>query len=283
MKKDIKDNEVFEFIEGGEKIDLFESERLVPRIDKHLGKKRWGVGVPFVDEDQREQLHKQLELQGFVDPSADAMNALLYLIEGKYGSAALSGASILPVGDFLKSIYKGYKNLNAIPTQTLYRGVRNINNPETLIKEDRIVGNWKATGHNVIGKEIKEGIMKGMRRVDSGISASGDPWFAHMPASQNVDNLLFTTHNKSEALAYIKNTDGLLLEFDVPIDYINMRGHHVLGGTYGSLVKKDTQELAGGWGSKEAKELANQIYPLVSFPEGLPVETLRKVYTFSGK
>ena len=56
------------------------------------------VKTAFKEMPPNEKLHLALDITGcFIDP-VDGINALLYLAEGRYGEAALSSASLIPIG-----------------------------------------------------------------------------------------------------------------------------------------------------------------------------------------
>lgn len=94
----INDSQVFDLVEGGQKLDLFQpTPTVVENTKPH--------------EPGEADLHTTLDVAGWVNPIADVANASMYLYEKEYGSAALAGASILPVVDILKWAWKGIKGL----------------------------------------------------------------------------------------------------------------------------------------------------------------------------
>jgi hypothetical protein len=58
-----------------------------------------------------EMLHTVLDVIGWVDPTgiADGVNAVVYVFEGDYGNAMVSGVSMIPFGDVLKLLKYGGK------------------------------------------------------------------------------------------------------------------------------------------------------------------------------
>lgn len=131
MKKDINDNEVFELIEGGDKIDLFNNpelhRKLASESTRNINDPSKTVTLPdgstttYIHGNPdvglknptltREEYQQALDVAGLANPLADVANASIYLYNKEYGSAALSGASILPIADILKWAWRGGKKL----------------------------------------------------------------------------------------------------------------------------------------------------------------------------
>jgi hypothetical protein len=53
--------------------------------------------------------HGALDVGGLINPIADFFNGLIYLCEGDLPGAAISGLSIIPIGDFLKLLRRALK------------------------------------------------------------------------------------------------------------------------------------------------------------------------------
>ena len=97
---------------GGQKIDLFNNEPLVPRVDKHVGKKRWGADTPMFDN--KEDMHGFLQGLGMAPGGlgADFLDAALYMSEGEFQDALISmGAAVPILGAGVTAGRKGYKLL----------------------------------------------------------------------------------------------------------------------------------------------------------------------------
>jgi len=94
-------------------------------------------------------LHLVLDIIGFmpftylgvpIDVAADVINAIIYLFEGQYGSALISGiAAALPgIGDFAKvlKLSKGFKSINKIAEVAFKTGKADKKLVQILAKED---------------------------------------------------------------------------------------------------------------------------------------------------
>lgn len=69
--------------------------------------------------DPVEDLHGVASACGFVFPACDGVDALMYLVQGKWADAALSGAAIIPFGELSKGLRKGAHVVNG--TEAAFR------------------------------------------------------------------------------------------------------------------------------------------------------------------
>ena len=96
-------DKVFDLIEGGNKLDLFGDtvkkapKTIVPRVDKHVGKKRWGHDTPMFDN--KEDMHSFLQGVGMAPGGAwaDILDAGLYMTEGDFTNMLISVGASVPI------------------------------------------------------------------------------------------------------------------------------------------------------------------------------------------
>tara|TARA_R100000008_G_C3584771_1_gene171317 strand:- start:77 stop:757 length:681 start_codon:yes stop_codon:yes gene_type:complete len=192
----------------------------------------------------REDVHNMLMVAGMTPALgniADAVDAVLYAVEGEFGSAALSAAAMTPFIGQAVSAKKALKVAKESGEQmvTVYRGVDKWH-PGSMVKKGRFVG-----GGEYIGKE-------------------------NWSSGALPKETLWTTQDKHSALAYGRRgrkpfaKEPVLLEFEIPRSYLDKfastpRTKQLGTETVGNILETHGQ------------------FPFV-FREGLPKEFLKKVY-----
>ena len=191
-----------------------------------------------------EPIHNMLQLAGVVADPADLVDALLYSLEGEYGEAALSMASVAPiVGNAIRS-KKAITKLKKLgeKTVTVHRGY----------------GMWHR------GSMVRNGsfVSGGENSVRMGRDGLFTP--------------LYTTESLSDAKIYAKQFNKKLisqganpsspkvLTFEVPESYL--RQNTVFPG--GESINYD---ILDAFGKPET------LFPMHIFKDGLPREFLTKV------
>ena len=252
----------------------------------------WATGTKFGSQAGM-NFHDALDYAGWISPYADAANAVAYATEGKFGMAALSTVGVVPVlGDYMKHLLKSWKAIDkGEETVTLWRGVKGIDDPETLVKGDKVVGNWGKTQSTYL-KMFSKGAAHNSRTdageqlIDTIAGKGGVRIQTYLPKSVSSKNVLFTTNKKNIAEQYLREGEGLggmLLEFKVPKSYLNTYGRDATGRLLTDPVTIAGKTLDGKWGSKGLEEVMDKAYPSILFTDGLPVETLRNISTIAGK
>ena len=221
----------------------------------------------------KEDVHNMLMVAGMtpaIGNVADAADALLYTLEGEFGSAALSATAMIPfVGQFVsakKALRVAKKSGEEMVT--LYRGVQGIDDVNVMIKKGKVVGNW---GDRVdMSKSISAGAVEGTGRkaIDSVYGRLG-PVVSSVPEKVDIKNMLFTSWKKSVGKKY-KGKSGIILEFEVPKSWVNKHGRDA----FGSSLSREGR----GWGTSTFKKSANISYPSLIFTEGLPTDFITKVH-----
>ena len=217
----------------------------------------------------RENVHDALMVAGMtpvIGNVADAVDAGLYLLEGKYGSAGLSAASMIPfLGNWVagkKALLKA--KLAGEEMVTLYRGVEGINDVNAMVKNNNIIGNWGKT----FNPKMAFGATETRKPLDSVYGKKGT-MASTVPKNIDISKTLFTTWDKKLAETYTKK-GGMVLEFEVPKSYINKYGRNPFGG---SMSRKNQ-----GWGEKGFKKAIDFSYDSVIFTEGLPIDFLKTTH-----
>ena len=162
---------------------------------------------------------------------------------------------------------------------------------DPLFKKGNILVNCKKTseiymkffqrGHKTY-KQSSEG---NLRLIDTITGKSAIPMPVYLPRNVNIDNLMFTSPNKSIAAGYMwggghmENKVGALLEFEVPVSYINKYARDATGRLLKDPPTLPGTTLDGTWGSKAMNDVMDQVYPSLIFTEGLPTDFLKKVST----
>ena len=103
--------------------DMVASQELVPRVDKHKNKKRWGVDTPMFES--REDMHGFLQDLGMAPGAfgADMLDSMLYMSEGELQNAMLSmGAAIPGLGMGVTAARKGKKAYDTSKATMRYGG-----------------------------------------------------------------------------------------------------------------------------------------------------------------
>ena len=200
----------------------------------------------------------------------DVADATLYALEGEFGEAAWSMASVIPVVGQMVASKRALKVAKAAGEEmvTVYRGVRKVDDVETMVKKGKVVGKFteRFKGKSSIGADIAE--KEGRKLVDSVWGPLG-PIVSSVPKHVNVDDLLFTTWSKKTAGLY-KDKLGMVLEFEVPVSWVNKHGRNAFG--------RSLSRSGQGWGTKSFKKSANVSYPSLLFTEGLPIGFLKTVH-----
>ena len=222
----------------------------------------------------KENVHDMLMVAGFtpaIGNVADAADALLYAVEGEFGSAALSTAAMIPfIGQFVsaKRALKLAKK-SGEEMVTLYRGVQGVKDVDVMVKKGKVVGNW--SGRVDMDKTISSSAAKGTKRkpFDSVWGPEG-PIVSTVPKDVDLTNTLFTSWKKSVGKKYAGESGGMILEFEVPKSWVNKHGRNA----FGSRLSREGQ----GWGEIGFKKAANVSYPSLVFTDGLPVAFLKNVH-----
>jgi hypothetical protein len=218
----------------------------------------------------KENVHDALMVAGMtpvIGNVADAVDAGLYLLEGKYGSAGLSAASMIPfLGNWVagkRALLKA--KLAGEEMVTLYRGVEGIDDANTMVKNNNIIGNW---GKTFDPKKSFGSTTSTRKPLDSVYGKKGF-MVSSVPKNVDISKTLFATWNKKLAKTYTKK-GGMILEFEVPKSYINKYGRN----PFGSSMSRKGQ----GWGEEGFKNAINASYDSVIFTEGLPVDFLKTTH-----
>ena len=191
----------------------------------------------------------------------------LYLLEGKYGSAGLSAASMIPfLGNWVagkRALLKA--KLAGEEMVTLYRGVEGIDDANAMVKNNNIIGNW---GKTFDSKKSFGSTTSTRKPLDSVYGKKGF-MVSSVPKNVDISKTLFTTWDKKLAKTYTKK-GGMILEFEVPKSYINKYGRN----PFGSSMSRKGQ----GWGEEGFKNAIDASYDSVIFTEGLPVDFLKTTH-----
>ena len=202
---------------------------------------------------------------------ADAVDALLYAIEGEFGEAGLSLAAIVPMAGQMVTAKRALKAAKESGEEivTLYRGVRGIDDVNVMVKKGKVVGNWEKTfdPSKAVGKDLAE--QRGRKVIDSVYGASG-PMVTSVPKNVDITNTLFTSWKKNVGKIYSGESGGMLLEFEVPVSWINKHGRDAFGRR---LSREGT-----GWGTSGLKKTSDMGYPSIIFTEGLPTVFIKNVH-----
>ena len=208
---------------------------------------------------------------------ADLADATLYAIEGEFGDDGWSLASAMPIIGQMVASKKALKVAKESGQETvkLYRGISGIDDAQTMVKGKNVVGKFSETFDQLTapGKNIAR---ETNRKVINSIRGPVGPVVTTVPKNVNVDNLLFTSWKKNTSMLYTlpksykKGTPSMLLEFEVPVSYINKHARNA----FGISLSRTGQ----GWGTKVFKKGANMSYPELLFTEGLPKHFLTKVH-----
>jgi len=264
-----------------------------------------GVSNLFKEKGSRitkDTLHNSLMAAGMtpgIGNVADAADALLYLSEGKVGEAGLSALSMVPIiGQYIS----GRRALNAAKKSgeemvKVYRGVMGVPDPKAMVKGNMIVGDFSnkfkyRRVHNmpktVPGKKFnwkdkstytteKRKDFDGIMVKDPRNPKAGMPMSATLPLDVDDTNILFTTTDLDYATRYAKGagfgakqTNRMVLEFEVPKSYINKNGRFASGYNIGRNGGYDKRAEMFFWDS----------HPNVIFTDGLPFEFLTKTHKF---
>jgi hypothetical protein len=141
----LNDNGVFDLLEGGVNIDLFDTG------DEPVGPIAAGYELPpKAQESNTDNIHNALMAVGLtpgIGNIADAADAILYGLEGEFGMAALSAASMLPIAGQYIAAQKALKKAQDAGEKiiTVYRGVDKWH-PGSMVKNGRFVGGGKYLG-----------------------------------------------------------------------------------------------------------------------------------------
>tara|TARA_R110002012_G_scaffold154312_3_gene314591 strand:+ start:32948 stop:33775 length:828 start_codon:yes stop_codon:yes gene_type:complete len=234
------DNQAFDLIEGGEKIDLFHTVDATSTSVDIPGT----FHTPETSATNSEIVHNTLLAAGMTPGYgvvADVADAILYGFEGEFANAALSIGSALPiVGQYVsaqRALYKAEKAGEKI--YTFYRGVDSWKQGE-MVKDGVFVGG---------GKQVGPHFFKGAASKEA--------------KNLKVNELFYTGYGPELAAKYSKfgKGDGILLEFKVPESYLKKHGFDM----HGQNMFSDAFHLSD---HGEA----------VVFGKGLPKEYLTKVH-----
>ena len=221
----------------------------------------------------KEDVHNMLMVAGMtpaIGNVADAADALLYTLEGEFGSAALSATAMIPfVGQFVsakKALRVAKKSGEEMVT--LYRGIEGVDDLNVMVRKGKVVGNWDKTfdASKAVGGDIAE--RQGRKVIDSVLGPMGSI-VSSVPKNIDTRNTLFTSWKKSVGKKY-KGKSGIILEFEVPKSWVNKHGRDA----FGSSLSREGR----GWGTSTFKKSANISYPSLIFTEGLPTDFITKVH-----
>tara|TARA_R100000900_G_scaffold136008_1_gene113797 strand:- start:279 stop:1316 length:1038 start_codon:yes stop_codon:yes gene_type:complete len=254
----------------------------------------------------KESAHMALMAAGLtpgVGIFADAADAALYLSEGEFGEAALSGVSMIPfVGQYAGSLRMLNKAKEAgEPTVKFFRGVTDVRYEKTFTKDSaRMKGSIgldkKVPEGNIVGGgdiiSSKAGQYDGSLGSYAGDNLSSSTRQAqkdYFGVSNSTRELpaqaLYTSTNPDIAVQYatksMKNADipldmasrkPIILEFEVPVSWLKQNSRKVLSADKNLY---DSFKI-GGPGSKSA----GMFQDMTIFDQGLPKGFLSKVHRY---
>ena len=189
----------------------------------------------------KENVHDMLMAAGFtpgLGNIADAADAVLYAVEGEFGSAALSSAAMIPfLGQFVsaKRALKAAKK-SGEKMRTLYRGVDKWH-PGEMVEKGKFVGGG---GYDKLTQRFK-----GINKSDKSIWLSEKKHIAEGYAGARS---FWSDAAMTERVT--KPRTGPLLKFEIPESYITKFGKY--------------DDSMGEWAFR--------------FDEGIPKEFLTKVH-----
>jgi hypothetical protein len=257
------DNEVFDLVdEGGQELNLFDSD--IDLYDRSISRplseeeifKTGESGNVKLRKSNTANIHNALMVAGFtpgIGNIADFADALLYGLEGEFGMAALSVASIAPfAGQYIASqrMLKAAKE-SGEEIFILYRGV----------------DKWYP------GQMVKNGM-----HVSPG-SRVGPHFRPDLAGTKDMKagDLFYTSAQPQYAANYGRFEDswnmktGVLLEFHVPKSYIKKIDGYDM---HGNRMFKDMDNPASPGHYHNLYEKA------IIFDGGIPKEFLNKVYKY---
>ena len=238
----INDNEVFELIEGGKKVDLWKYD--IPTVAEST-KPYKPADVMTMDD-----IHNVLMGSGLfpgVGNIADATNSILYALEGEFGEAGLSAAMAIP---YIGQYVTGQKMLKAAEKAgeeiiTLYRGTPGWY-PGRMVKEGKFISPKVIMEEGVkIGEYSKKGIF---------VSPSKEYAKTYMGTRYNIRG-----ENRYD-MATGKKLDKMILKFNVPKSWY-------------TKAKKEILDIDESWYGKGSD---------VFIEGGLPKEFLIKAEKIDG-
>ena len=212
----------------------------------------------------KDDVHNMLMAAGFtpgLGNIADAADVVLYAAEGEFGKAGLSAAAMIPfIGQFVsakRALRLAKKSGEEMVT--LYRGVKDIDDVNAVIKKGKVVGNWGNRVDMSKGISARAAEGTGRKPIDSVYGRLG-PVVSTVPEKVNIKDMLFTSWKKSVGEKYAGES-GMILKFEVPKSWVNKHGRNAFGG---SLKRKGQ-----GWGESGFKKAANMSYESIIFTDGL--------------
>lgn len=216
----------------------------------------------------KKDLHKALMVAGFtpgLGNIADAVDALLYALEGEFGEAAISSTAMIP---FLGQMVSARKVAKAGEEMvTVYRGVDKWF-PGQMVKEGNFVGGskYRRTSPSPLYTDPKRpGAYSSVQIKEGALYTTPNTDYAkkfQQPMTVGDGNALSIPWTGK------KTNQAVLLEFEVPKKYI----------------EKNAEWRTEGWDRVLQKALDEGAEPVVNdaleiiFQEGLPKEFLKKVH-----
>ena len=161
----------------------------------------------------RKTVHNMLMAAGMtpiVGNIADAADAILYALEGEFGSAALSTAAMIP---YLGQAVSGKKALQIAKESgeemvTFYRGV------DKWHRSKHALTHSVKPGVKIVG--TGDQMVKGGKFIGGGEYKAIKSSFASFNCS-SISDALWVTTDRGHAIAYMKGKpNSILLEFQVP-------------------------------------------------------------------
>ena len=177
------------------------------------------TAVDFLSKPDRrtsKDVHNMLMTAGFtpgLGNVADAADALLYAVEGEFGSAALSATAMIPFIGQAVSAKKALKVAKESGEEmiTLWRGVTNIDKHK-IIKKGKYI-----SPKNLFGKDPKKEAIK--YGIDLSYASEQLKKMARTIGGQPTEVGVWATRKKKDALYYsgkLNKKGDRLLEFEVP-------------------------------------------------------------------
>jgi hypothetical protein len=212
---DIEDSQVFDLLEGGEKINMFDTgdEPLGPTGD------RYEIS-PEIKESNTDNIHTALMALGMapgIGIFADIADSILFAWEGEHGSAALSMAAAVPIVGQFVTAKKALKASEKAGDKmvTLFHGVDDWYKSRAVIKHSSGASKIVDTGQSMVKHRKFVGAGKWVK--------PGGP-----------TDSFWVTGAREHAEHYVRGK-GYLLEFQVPEKfYFNNFRHAEEGAKYGA-------------------------------------------------
>jgi len=268
----------------------------------------------MVNSINKESAHMALMAAGLtpgVGIFADALDSALYLSEGEFGEAALSGISMIPfVGQYAGSLRMLNKAKEAgEPTVKFFRGVTDVRYEKTFLKDSS-----RMKGSVGLDKKVPEGNIIGggdiitskAGKYDGSLGSYGGDNLSDATRQAQRDffgvsdvtrelpaQALYTSTNPDIAVSYAtKSFKGanipsdmasrkpIILEFEVPVSWLKKNRRKILSADHNLY---DTYKIGGPGGDPfkiNSKTYSSQFQDMTIFDLGLPKGFLSKVHRY---